>query len=391
MRVIIPILGLSVFVALFANTGRKIYQWLRPLWGGVGPLLYGIIYGVLIVAVLASFVVSRMPDNGVPRIIFTIGHHALGFLVYVVMLVNIVALLLFLCSIIRLIPTPLPQRAGLATGAAVLLLAAGLSIYGAVHGLQVQTRSYEVQLRGTESAAETDSLQIALISDLHLGYIVEENHLARIVAAVNATSPDIVCLAGDIFDGDMTALANPEKLQSLFLEMDASHGVYACLGNHDAGASYEGMLEFLSGAGVQVLRDEAVVIDGRVVLAGRRDSSPIGSHGDERVELILPADADNLPVIVMDHQPSNIREYGESTGLILSGHTHKGQMFPFNLITNAMFDVDYGYYQVSETGLQAIVTSGAGTWGPPQRVGTDSEIAAIRVEFPSQVAIITEE
>ncbi|MFQ9651088.1 MAG: hypothetical protein ACLRZZ_13470 [Enterocloster sp.] len=134
-------------------------------------------------------------------------------------------------------------------------------------------------------------------------------------------------------------------------------------GNHDAGPSYDRMMEFLSEAGVRVLQDEAVVIDSRFVLAGRKDSFPIGGQGERRGSLELPERTEDLPVIVMDHQPGNIRDYGKETDLILCGHTHKGQMFPFNLITDAVFDVDYGYYRASVDSPQVIVTSGAGTWG----------------------------
>ena len=233
-----------------------------------------------------------------------------------------------------------------------------------------------------KKSADACPLRIALISDLHLGYVIGEHHLEKVINAVNSTKPDLVCIAGDIFDGDAAVPAAPEALKALFLKMDSVYGVYACLGNHDAGPSYGRMLEFLSEAGVHVLRDEAVVIDGRFVLAGRRDSYPIGGQRDKRENLTLPAKAGELPVIVMDHQPGNIRDYGEETDLILCGHTHKGQMFPFNLITDAVFDVDYGYYRASVDSPQVIVTSGAGTWGPPQRVATDNEVAEILVMLP---------
>ena len=120
-------------------------------------------------------------------------------------------------------------------------------------------------------------------------------------------------------------------------------------------------------------------IDSRFVLAGRKDSFPIGGQGERRGSLELPERTEDLPVIVMDHQPGNIRDYGKETDLILCGHTHKGQMFPFNLITDAVFDVDYGYYRASVDSPQVIVTSGAGTWGPPQRVATDNDVAEILV------------
>lgn len=381
MLVITFVLMLAILTALLVNAGRKIYLWMRPLFSGIRPLQYGIVYGIFIIAVLASFVVSRIPDNGLPRILFRIGHYALGFLFYLVMLVNLMDLLLFLGRSIRLLPAALSKRTTLAIGTVVLAAAAGVSIYGTVHWFAVQTKSYEVKLHQGTVKNKSDSLQIALISDLHLGYIIDENHIQKIVDKVNSINPDIVCIAGDIFDGDITSLENPAALAQLLGKMNAAYGVYACLGNHDAGEGYAQMLAFLSDADIKVLLDEAVVIDERVVLAGRRDSSPIGGQGEMRMPLKLPPESENLPVIVLDHQPGNIEEYGNNVDLILSGHTHRGQMFPFNLITNRIFNVDYGYYRAPDNGPQVIVTSGAGTWGPPQRSGSDNEVVSIRIKF----------
>lgn len=86
---------------------------------------------------------------------------------------------------------------------------------------------------------------------------------------------------------------------------------------------------------------------------------------------------DNIPIVVMDHNPSNIEQYGSEVDLLLSGHTHKGHMFPANLITNAIFVVDYGHYQKDADSPNFIVTSGAGTWWMPMRVGSHSEIVSI--------------
>lgn len=199
--------------------------------------------------------------------------------------------------------------------------------------------------------------------------------------AVNAAEPDLVCIAGDIFDGDITALKNPSALQELFREIKAPYGVYACLGNHDAGAGYEGMLEFLKNAQIQLLQDEEVLIEHKILLAGRKDSGPIGNQGEKRAELEDSAEAEDFPRIVLDHKPENIDGYSRSTDLILCGHTHRGQFFPGNLINEATMKVNYGYYRENEERPQAIVTSGAGTWGPPLRVGTDNEVAVIQVTY----------
>lgn len=95
-------------------------------------------------------------------------------------------------------------------------------------------------------------------------------------------------------------------------------------------------------------------------------------------EIVAQADR-KLPVIVMDHNPSNIDEYGSETDLVLCGHTHRGQIFPGSLFTGAMFTTDYGHYQKDSECPNIIVTSGAGTWGMPMRVGTDCEIVQIRL------------
>lgn len=380
MRIVVVIVMSIFMLGLFANAGRQIFLWLMLIFKGISQPIYGVCFGLLVAAVLAAFVVSRIPGTGICRGLFLIGHYALGVLVYVVLIANIASLVLFFGRLSHLIPSPVPRGVLLVSGAVSLLLTAGLTIYGVIHAGDVQTRQYTVGVGKEED--RTKSLRIALISDTHLGYVIEEKHLAKVAAAVNAIQQDIICIAGDVFDGDMTSLSNPEKLQALFRGMEAEYGVYACLGNHDAGAGYPQMLEFLEGAGIQVLMDEAVVIDRRFVLAGRRDSSPIGGQGDSRREMEGLPDAESLPVIVLDHQPGNIDEYGGDVDLILCGHTHRGQMFPFNLITSAVFDVDYGYYRADSTAPQVIVTSGAGTWGPPLRVATDNEVVEINVLFP---------
>lgn len=380
MRIAAMVFMLIILVGLFINAERQIYKWLSMIFQGLNRPVSGMVFGLLVLTILAVFVVSRIPGMGAYGTLFLIDHYALGFLAYVVIITNAVSLLLFALRLTHLIQFPVSRSVRLVSAALSMLLAVGLTVFGAVHAANIQIRRYHVRLGQEQAGMET--IRLVLLSDIHLGYVIEEKHLAKIVSAVNALKPDIICIAGDIFDGDITSLANPGKLMGLFGKMESEYGVYACLGNHDAGDGYQPMLDFLDGAGVRVLMDEAVVIDRRFVLAGRRDSSPIGAHGDSRRKLEVLPDAGPLPVIVLDHQPGNLDEYGSETDLILCGHTHQGQMFPFNLITNAVFDVDYGYYRANATAPQVIVTSGAGTWGPPLRVATDNEIAEIDLLVP---------
>jgi len=165
--------------------------------------------------------------------------------------------------------------------------------------------------------------------------------------------------------------------------IQSRYGVYACLGNHDAGKTYPKMEAFFARTGVTLLKDESAVIDGRLLLAGRLDRSPIGgASGLRRGEMsaVLTGADPALPVVVLDHNPAHVDDYHGEADLIISGHTHKGQIFPGSLITDAMYTVDYGYYR-AEDGTQAVVTSGVGLWGPPMRVGSNCEVARINLTF----------
>ena len=225
-------------------------------------------------------------------------------------------------------------------------------------------------------------MKIVLISDLHLGAVNSEKRLENIVKNINNLEPDIVCIAGDIFNDDYYALQNPEKAIGLLKSITATYGVYGSLGNHDSGKTFDEMINFLKQSHIKLLNDTYVIIDGRLALFGRVDPSPIGGFGElkrkEITESIASLDP-KLPVVVMDHTPSNIEQYGENVDLVLAGHTHKGQIFPGSLITNAVFVVDYGHYQKDTVSPHVIVTSGVGTWGMPMRVGSNNEIVSINL------------
>jgi len=207
-----------------------------------------------------------------------------------------------------------------------------------------------------------------------------ERNLERVVKTINDLEPDIVCITGDIFNDSFGSIRDPDRASDLFRSLSATYGVYACFGNHDGGRTLEQMMDFLEKSGISLLNDEHVIIDGRLALFGRLDASPIGGSGELRrrdiSEDIASAGA-GVPVIVMDHNPSHIGEYGDGVDLLLCGHTHRGQMFPGGLVTNAMYTADYGYFRKDGGSPHVVTTSGISTWGPPMRVGTNNEIVCI--------------
>ncbi len=261
---------------------------------------------------------------------------------------------------------------------AVVLLTIGTCTYGFLHARSIEHSAYEIRLEEGQSLSD---LTMVMISDLHLGAIGSESRLAAIVEEINSCQPDVVCIAGDFFDTDFAAIRDPEAALQTLRALHATYGVYACLGNHDGGQTFDRMTAFLEQAGIQLLDDAYTVIDDRLILVGRLDASAIGGYGERMrrpLSDIFNREDQSLPVVVLDHNPVHIREYDGQADLILCGHTHQGQIFPANLVTGWMYTVDHGYYRQDANSPHVVVSSGVGTWGMPMRVGTDCEIVTIR-------------
>jgi hypothetical protein len=301
-------------------------------------------------------------------------------LLYLLMLLavtEIVRLVLFLTGIKIL-------NINLYTVGIALLFCVLINIYGVVHAHSIKTVNYDISLQGTGAG-----IRIVLVSDTHIGSFIGKSHLQRIVDKINLTQGDMVFLAGDIFDGNTHTIKDLEGVISVLRMIDASLGVFACLGNHDvdrlvfSGGSTEQIEEILKAAGIILLQDEVYKIRDNLYLAGRRDPHPIGMNADRKTAEELLKGLYGT-IIVLEHQPTQFAEVEKAgADLLLCGHTHKGQLFPSTLITREVFrragSTYYGYWQ-GQT-MQAVVTSGAAFWGPPLRVGTNSEIAVINVNF----------
>lgn len=151
-----------------------------------------------------------------------------------------------------------------------------------------------------------------------------------------------------------------------------------------AAQPFQKMLRFWEECEIRLLADDFILIDERLVLAGRLDPSPIGGFDGRKrasIESLLADVPKDLPVIVLDHNPASAATYGSGVSLVLCGHTHKGQIFPGSLFTHRMFDVDHGFWKKDSESPAVIVSSGVGTWGMPMRVGTDSEIVSVNLHF----------
>lgn len=272
-----------------------------------------------------------------------------------------------------------------------------ISIYGVINAGNIQTTKYEISVG--KKAGKLKSLNVVLIADLHLGYNIGCRQMEQMAEKINAQNPDLVVVAGDIFDNEYEALDNPDRLAEILRGIHSKYGVYACYGNHDiqekilAGFTFGGrakkqssveMDEFLEKAGFTLLRDEYVLIDNAFYLYGRPDYERPGRGIEERKtaqEITDNMDL-SLPVLVIDHEPRELQELADAgVDADLCGHTHDGQLFPGNITIKFLWENACGY--LKKDNMHNIVTSGVGLFGPNMRVGTKSEICDIVMHFNS--------
>lgn len=253
----------------------------------------------------------------------------------------------------------------------------GFGVWNAAHPV---ITNYNLSIN--KEAGNIKSLNIVMISDVHMGTSVKEKGIDNMVASINKLNPDIVLFGGDIVDESTTTKLKAYSAEA-FKNIKSKYGVYDITGNHEyIEASLPETLYYLKKGNVRVLQDESVKIDNSFYIVGRNDPSAarMSKKAVKPLEEILKNDDRALPIIVLNHRPSNLEEAeNEKVDLQLSGHTHRGQFFPNNFITKMVYEDDYGYLKKGDFNL--IVSSGYGTWGPPIRIGTNGEIANIKLNF----------
>ena len=368
---IASLIGLNYYLA------RRVWRWIHYFMPRFSFAVSLVLFAALTLIMILDFCKSF--DGGIQQVISFVGSCWMGVFAYLLLFFLASDVIILLVRLLRVMPANVLERVRIAAGAAATVLALLVSAYGIYNASRVKTIAYDVQI----SESPASALTIALITDVHLGAVGSESRLEKIVEEINAMEADMVCIAGDFFDTDYRSINDPEKAIQTLKQINAPYGIYACLGNHDAGSTLGSMEELMQRAGIHLLKDQYVTLEDQLILAGRLDPSPIGGTGKLRrgeMSDVLSGASENLPVVVLDHNPINVETYRSEADLVLSGHTHRGQIFPGSLVTNAMYAVDYGYYRTSN-GVQAIVSSGAGTWGLPMRVGTHCEVVKINLSF----------
>lgn len=262
----------------------------------------------------------------------------------------------------------------------VIILLVSLLLRGSWNAWSPVIRTYELNI--DKKADNLKELRIAVASDLHLGNIVGNRHLKRLVERMSDLKPDLILLPGDVIDDVIEPFIRKQMSQNM-KQLQARYGIYAVLGNHEYyGGHIEEYVKQMNAIGIRVLRDESVLVNDALYIAGRKDKTAESADPDGRLSVTsLLADLDvTRPIIMMDHQPYQFDKAADAgVDLLLCGHTHRGQFAPNHWITGRLFELDWGYLLKKK--MHVIVSSGFGTWGPPIRLASRSEIIDIIIRF----------
>lgn len=270
---------------------------------------------------------------------------------------------------------------GQLVGAAVFLLAVLFSLYGFWSAFHPQVKNLDVKIKNLP--LEWQNKKIVQLSDVHLGYVHGVDFLRRVVAKANAQQPDLILITGDLFDGtdgDLNIFAKPLK------ELKAKEGIFFVTGNHEAYVGLERALAILKQTDIKVLNNEVFEIDGLQIIglsySLMGDAGSVTGELKNEMELIKSLKNFNKkkPSILMYHSPVNIEQAAESgINLQLSGHTHDGQLWPFNLVARLIYGrYNYGFSSLGDFSLYT--TNGIGTWGPPMRTIKAPEIPVFKLK-----------
>jgi len=375
----------AAYGALNYYIGLRGWQYLFHQVPFLNPGSYWIAFTIVVLVGTAATVANRFLPQLLRRTLYLAGSYWLAAMTYFILVLLFFDLVRVLDRWTGVLPGAVTERGAfslapglLAVGTVLVLLA-----YGTGAARKVHIAAYEITI--PKPAGQLDQLRIAMVSDLHLGP-VDDQRQKRVIEILNELKPDLVVIPGDIVD-DSRFFAE-ENMAADFHQVQSKYGIYAAFGNHDYfNRDLDQVTKLLNQAGIHVLRDSSVKIADSFYLIGRDDKYHELKSGSKNASISKLTNGLDLqyPVIMLAHQPVDLDKTRHAgVDLLLAGHTHQGQFFPFNLVTRRIFAVDYGHLE--KEGLQVIVTSGAGTWGPPIRLGSTSEVVDIRLTFKAPAA-----
>ncbi len=337
--------------------------------------IFTVFYIILVLAFPVAEIWSHNTSAAWVKYFLLLAYYSVVFLLYLFLFLVIFDILRGINRLLKIVPVEVIHSRKFRTTSPGILFAfsAAVVIIGSVHYNTIRVKEYQVDV--PRRSAVIKHLKIAMAADFHLGQITSQQFMKKFTAKINSLHPDIVLIPGDIVeghrdDGDMT------EFERLFRQIKSKYGIYASPGNHESHRRSR-KLDFFANAGINLLADTSVVIDNSFCLVGRNDRR---SNNRKSIDEFLDNIPGNLPVIVLDHRPTEIEQVStHAVDIQLSGHTHNGQLFPFNFITGNVYELSWGYKKIRDTHF--FVTCGIQVWGPPVRTAGNSEIMIINVNF----------
>lgn len=353
------------------------------------------IYGIFAVSPIVGFLMPYGTET--KRVATRVGNYWFALLIYTIIIVAIGHFLsILLRRVFKITPHNFFQirKNSVISGILTLAIIGGVSAYGLYNARDIKVTDYNITVN--KQVENVKSMKVVLLADLHMGYSIGVDQIEKMVKLVNEQKPDLVCIAGDIYDNDYNSLEDPDKLANLLSQMKSTYGTYACWGNHDvnqkilAGFTFstgktlehdKRMDSFFKKAKINLLTDEVKLIDNKFYIAGRLDDEkPATGEVKKSADELLKGLDKSKPIFTIYHEPNELDELSKAgTDVLLCGHTHDGQIFPGNIFIKLFWENACGY--LKKGNMHNIVTSGVGIYGPYIRVGTHAEICPITVNF----------
>lgn len=379
---------MAIFFIIFLTvyTSLNFYVFIRG-WQVISayPILKPI-YAILFVLIAYGYVLAKVLYKYLSPLAYDVllgvGAIWFAFLVYFLLSILLIDILRLFNGWFHFLPSIITnnyETAKKITAIIVVALVSFIVLLGNLNKRNIEIRTIEITIPKGESKLE--ELNIVMASDIHLSPIDGERLLKTIVGKMNSLNPDIILLAGDIVD-DKAKVLDERGIGKSFKKLKTKYGVYSINGNHEFINGVDSCVRYAEKFGIKFLRDFYELIDSSFYVIGREDSSMPQFTGEQRktLEEIVRDLPNNYPKILLDHTPFKLEQAQQNKiDLQLSGHTHHGQIWPANLITKMIYEVSWGYKKKGNT--HYYVSSGAGTWGPPVRTGSSSEIVNIKVKF----------
>lgn len=335
---------------------------------------------LLVSAYVAGRIMEKVYLSNFSDVLTWVGAFWLAIMVYGFLFVVLIDLIRLTNHFTGFLPQFLYSAQGKATLLYISMALIGIIVL-AGHINAISPRVNKFTLEVDKEANGLKELNIAMASDIHMGTLVGPRRTEKLVNLINSQKPDIILLAGDVVDEDLAPVIRQNLGQSL-TQLAAPMGVFGITGNHEYIGGAEQAVKYLEEHGITMLRDSVIKVAGTFYVAGREDRDKNRFSGEQRLEVneLLDNIDHSLPIILLDHQPFALENAAEAgVDLQLSGHTHHGQLWPFNFITKAMYEVSMGYKQKGNAHFY--VSPGYGGWGPPVRTGNRPEVVMIKLKF----------